>query len=101
MGENVENVVFLWMYVTIFYFEKGFQTLTTVLEKIIEHNGGNDYNIPHIGKDKNRRRLFGPFAEDVVASPEAMRLAEEAQIDELSALLEGWDDDDYVDGVAV
>jgi len=34
-----------------------FVTLHSVLRLILENNGGNDFNIPHLGKDAARRRL--------------------------------------------
>ena len=32
---------------------KGFQTLQTVIELIIQHQGENDYKLPHYNKDKD------------------------------------------------
>ena len=40
-------------------------------------------------------KLFGPLPDDVVALPEVMGLPEEARIDELSRLLEDWQDEEY------
>ena len=37
--------------------DKVFITLHSVLRMILQHNGGNDFEIPHMGKEAARRRL--------------------------------------------
>jgi hypothetical protein len=95
-----------WDFETI-KIDKGYVTLASCMDKVLLCNGDNEYKIPHLTKDKMIRE--GSLAKQLAASDKAlvmehqelenegglaMMLQESEELEELSALLQQWDEDE-------
>jgi hypothetical protein len=92
--------------------EKAWVTMGTCMEKIIERQGDNDYNIPHIGKDKMiregrlpRQWTLSERACKVINDVNLLELEQELErevhelndIEELTELLQQWEEEEAED----
>jgi hypothetical protein len=69
----IEKVMHAWQHFDVMKINKGFITLQTCLNEILESDGGNDYKIPHMGKDRLQR--LGQLPRRIRASPLALENA--------------------------